>query len=357
MDVLPFSTDSLPQADRLAAFRRGATDFRVDAIGDPLAFAAQWRLLVTGEINLIESRISPVHYRRTRDDIAADGKDRVAVLMILGGEVVGTINDQPIRVGPGDAMVFDLLRPLDTRAAGPLHTLIATMPRFILEEVLPLPLERSSMGASAELALAVAQIRYLLGHAAGIGAESGMFHGLAVCDLIARALLPATGNVEGERERATPLLARVHEIIDARLLDPPPLRTVAEALGTTADAVRAITERAGSWSRLIEQRRLIAAYRLLCLSGGALSIGAIAARSGFGSGAHFSRRFRQAFGAAPSDVRARHLGDLPAWAGSYHVAVAYRELLCAPSNGPEPDGACNALGRSANSAKVNTGLV
>lgn len=326
MDVLPFTTDSLPPDRRLAAFRQGAADFHVEALGDPLAFGARWRLLIAGEVNLIESWISPVHYRRTRADIAADGADRVAVLFVLDGHSVGTIDDKPISVGPGDAMILDLLRPLDTRSPEPLHTIIATLPRFLLDEALPISRLEGSVRASAEVALACGHIRHLLDHAPAISPESAVFHGRAVRDLVALALLPAYA-ADDWRDGSAPLLAKIHALIDRRLTQPIAAADIPVALDASSGQVAAALASAGGWASLVEQRRLLAAYRLLCAPDGATAIATIGERCGFPDAADFSRRFRQSFGASPRKVRARHQGELPRWAGAYHVADDYRELL------------------------------
>jgi AraC-like DNA-binding protein len=322
MDVLPFSTDNLPPERRLSTFQQGAVDYRVDAVGDPLAFESRWRLLVVGELNLIESWISPVSYRRTRADIAADGKDRISVLCVLDGRSEGTIDDMPVSVGPGDAMVFDLLRPLDLRSDTPLHTLIVNLPRFLLDEDVSRVSNR--IPAGPELDLVVGQIRHLLDHAGTIPPESAVHHAWAMRDLLSRAFLAADRT---ERDAGRPLLEKIARTIDNALSAPPGEHELADSVGASRQEVSTALQSVGGWAQLVEHRRLLAAYRLLCSPRETAPVGTIAQRCGMQNLADFSRRFRLAFGASPREVRARQHGDLPRWAGGYRVASHYRDLM------------------------------
>ena len=327
MQVLSFGTDAVPPADRLTLFRRGATDYQVDAIGDPLAFSVNWRLLALGEINIVDARISPVRYVRTPAQIESDGMDRVSVLYLHEGRVTGTVDGEPADIRPGDAIIVDLTRPIDVTCAPNSYTLL-TIPRYLIEEVLPKPHFAGTVAASAALALAFEQVAYLLDHADAIADESAIFHARAVRDMAAVAVLPAYRTTQAI-DASAPLLRQVCEIIDADLLDAPDEAAIARRLGTSSGAVRDVLYRVGGIGQLVERRRLLAAYRQLSDPSQSDSISDIAVRCGFANLPGFSRRFRQTFHCAPRDVRTQRLGRLPRWAGAYHVESHYGALMAA----------------------------
>lgn len=328
MQALSFGTDAVPPADRLTLFRRGATDYQVDAIGDPLAFGVNWRLLALGEINIVESRISPVRYVRTLAQIESDGKDRVSLLYLRDGHVTGTVDGEPADIEPGDAVIFDLTRPLDVTTCEPSSYTILTIPRYLLEEVLPKPHFAGTVAASPALALAFEQVAYLLDQADLIPDESAIFHARAVRDMAAVAVLPAYRTTQAI-DPSAPLLRQVCEIIDANLIDAPDEVVIARCLDIPSAKVRDVLDRAGGIDELVERRRLLAAYRQLSDPAQSDRISDIAVRCGFASLPGFSRRFRQTFHCAPRDVRTQRLGRLPRWAGAYHVESHYGALLAA----------------------------
>ena len=90
MELIAFDTDAVTPAERLAAFRRGAPHFRVEATGALSAFSAKWLLLRLGDVNLIRSWIAPVRYRRDAALIDADGEDRLTIHVRLAGGASGS---------------------------------------------------------------------------------------------------------------------------------------------------------------------------------------------------------------------------------------------------------------------------
>lgn len=130
--------------------------------------------------------------------------------------------------------------------------------------------------------------------------------GAASIDLV-RALIASTaGELAGAVHHET-LLARIHEYARQHLRDP--------ALGPDQiAAVHAMSRRqlfalfarsGASLEQVIITRRLDAAYEELGLPGARhKTIAAVAAEWGFRDPAHFSRRFKDAFGMTPGERRA-----------------------------------------------------
>jgi AraC-like DNA-binding protein len=94
--------------------------------------------------------------------------------------------------------------------------------------------------------------------------------------------------------------------IDGRSSDPnlTPARAAA-SLGISVRYLERLLEASGkSFGRRLLERRLEAARRLLCdPSAKALRITDIALQTGFSDLSHFSRRFRERFGASPAALR------------------------------------------------------
>ncbi|RYF40435.1 MAG: AraC family transcriptional regulator [Cytophagaceae bacterium] len=126
---------------------------------------------------------------------------------------------------------------------------------------------------------------------------------------------------------SVPLFLRMCRLIDAQ-----PDRNFDEAeiaveLHADMAAVRAVTMVCGSLDELVERRRLLAAYRLLCDPSEAAPIATIAWRCGFRSTSRFNRVFRDVFHATPKDLRRFRRANLPKWAGAYHVERKYGALI------------------------------
>ena len=89
--------------------------------------------------------------------------------------------------------------------------------------------------------------------------------------------------------------------------------TIATAHGISERYVYAVLSRSGvSLNEWIRDQRLDAAARLLARPASALvTISSVAHRFGFADHAHFSRVFRQRFGATPTEWRRAHIpGDV-----------------------------------------------
>lgn len=327
MQCLTFSTDTLPRERRLPLFRSGATDYLVHAVGDPLDFGVSWRLLVLGELNIVEAQVTPVRYERTPAMIEEDGKDRISILYVLKGEATGSMAGEPVHAAAGDALIWDLTCPFDSTCASNSVCRIVNVPRYLIEEVLPQPRFAGRIAASPALALAFDQIGYFLDDATAIAPEGAAFHARAIRDLLVMAALPACRSTDVGG--AVPLFLRVVELIDADLRAEADEVSLAERLTVPVEAVAAVLDRFGGASTLVERRRLLAAYRRLSDRVDMSSVTTIAADCGFASLARFSRRFRQVFGCSPREVRLHGQGTLPNWAGGYHVGSNYGPLIAA----------------------------
>lgn len=323
--ILSFTTDVVPAADRLALFRRGATDFQVEEIGDRNAFSATWKLAEVGELNIVDAHISPVRYSRTPAMVEADGRDRVAVLYFVAGEIAGTFDGEAIRCDTGDALILDLTRPFDVTSAGPVHVRIVTLPRYLIDEVLPGVRFEGRAARGAALTLAFDQVEALFAGPDALPAADDVFYARALRDLVMAGIWPA--RQVAVDDVATPLLHRAIARIDQDLAATRDEATFAASLGTERDVLHGTLARFGGLALLVERRRLLAAYRRLSEPAETAAIGRIAKDCGFTSAAVFSRRFKDVFGSGPRALRLAGMGRLPGWAGAYRLTSSYAALL------------------------------
>ncbi len=327
MQLMRFDTEIVPQDARLTTFRMGAFEFRVDSLRDPGAFSSRWRMLKLGDLNVIHAYTSPIHYQRDAAMIAADGEDRITIhYYIVGGEV-GTIGGRAVEALAGGAMIWDLAVPLDMKSIGDIETIIVTLPRYMIDEVLPAPSLAGPLAPSAELSLAAEQARYLIDHAADLPDAAAAFYGRALRDMLAVAMLPAYRSVRPMTMPDAPLLQRIVDLIDAQLSMEPTIDAIAARLGVDPVKVTDVAEHFGGLPLLAERRRLLGAYRMLCDVRETDTVSMIAHRCGFDSLPHFSRRFSSVFHTSASDLRRFGRSHLPSWAGAYHVEKLYSALI------------------------------
>lgn len=327
MQVIAFDTDGVPPADRLAAFRGGAPHFRVDAL--TADFAARWRLLRLGDVNLIRSWISPVRYRRDAAMIEADGEGRVTIHVRLTGMARGVIDGEQVEVGPGVASIWDLARPLDVSGDGDSELLIVTLPRHMLRELFAAGLPMGALAPSPALALAAGEAIRLLDRAEDLPDAGAPFYGRAMRDLFVAALLPLCRSSNRDLRSVGPLLLRIYALIDAEPAASLTARALAEALGVSLATLDRALARAGGLAPLVERRRLLAAYRLLSNPAETAAVSVIALRCGFADMPRFSRSFRSVFNTSASELRRHQRSHLPAWAGAYRVEQSYGALIAA----------------------------
>ncbi|TYP88995.1 AraC family transcriptional regulator [Blastococcus xanthinilyticus] len=154
------------------------------------------------------------------------------------------------------------------------------------------------------------------GHLAGLFAATAQLPpqprqltGQGTAALVRTLLLTAAGGADGYEALADSLEVRVRAYVDAHLADRElSVERIAAAHHVSVRHLYAVWGRAGhdrTPGQWIIDRRLHRAREHLA-SGTPSGIAAVAQRCGFADASHFSRRFRQAFGASPAEWRAAH---------------------------------------------------
>jgi AraC-like DNA-binding protein len=255
---------------------------------------------------------------RTSRHIRRSDLDVCKIDVLAEGRGVVAQDGREASLGPGDLAFVDLSRPAHWTMSA-MRVVAVVFPRTLLPlrpgEVAGLTAVRipGDRGAGA---LASSFARELVRRLDDWTAEDGARLGAAALDLLTVALAARLDRPErvppDTRQRV--LLRRLHGFIEARLGDPGlSPGTIADAHYISPRYLYKLFETQGtSVAGWIRRRRLERCRRdLLNPALADRPVSAIAARWGLTNAAHFSRAFRAAYGAAPSEYRRTGGGDSP----------------------------------------------
>ena len=314
VQVLRFSTDELPERDRLPIMREvhGRLCARVDiepTPGVPLHYTVIARFLPGLTVSTFSE--SPLTVRRTRE-LLADGNDDVvfavpptaANMLSHRGRELSPIGDA-VLLSAADVMCIDGASgsecPMVSLSRQRLAPLVPGLEDAFMR---PVPRDTEALQLLTrylrlfddEQSLATPELRRLM-----------VDH---VYDLVALALgatRDAAATANGRGLRAARLHAIKTEILNRLASHKLSLAGLAARQGVTPRHVQMLFENDGTtFSRFLLDQRLARAHRML---GNPLlaerTISTIAYEAGFGDLSHFNRAFRRHYGETPSDVRAR----------------------------------------------------
>jgi AraC-like DNA-binding protein len=314
MQVLRFSTDDVPERDRLAVVREvvGRSLARVDFEPDrEVPFHYRCAARVLPGLAVVSQSCSRMICRRTGEYLT-DGNDDVVLCMTtctgthlrqLGREFVER-DSHACLVSTADALVV-------TAVSVP-HSLHIALPRRALAPMVsdledaflqPIPMNGEAMQ------LLTSYVRLLDGTLTLTTSEVRRSFVGHVCDLAALAIGASRDGAETAKNRGV-RAARLHaikaDILASSSQHELTLAALAVRHGVTPRYVQMLFETEGmTFSRFLLDQRLGRAHRMLSNPRLAeRTISAIAYDAGFGDLSHFNRAFRRRYGETPSDVRA-----------------------------------------------------
>ena len=317
--VLRFSTDELPERDRLAITREvhGRLTARVDiepAPGAPLHYRVTARALPGLVLSLFS--VSPTTLRRTREMLADGNDDVVFVAPPTGGNVVSQ-RGRELAHNAGDAVLISAADVMRVDASGSQCPMVSLSRQRLaplvpgLEDAFMRPVPRET----APLQLLTRYVRLFDDQHSLAPPELRSLVVNHVYDLVALAL-GATGDAaaiaNGRGVRAARLHAIKTEILDSLDRHELSLAGLAARHGVTPRHVQMLFEGDGTtFSRYLLDQRLARAHHMLSNPLFAeRTISAIAYEAGFGDLSHFNRAFRRRYGETPSHVRAGSRGSV-----------------------------------------------
>jgi AraC-like DNA-binding protein len=311
--TVSFSTDDLPEQDRVAMWREhfGRTALRVEiepAEEGPFEASVTSRSF-TG-LHLLQSGLSAARLTRTRE-LIADGNDDLILVINRTGSIEVSARGREVSIREGEALLrsSDEVTVFERAFHG--DSLTLRIPRAILSSLVA-DVDGATMRAiprqSGALKLLTSYVKALIDEEAPATAQLQHLIVSHVSDLAALTL-GATRDAE--------CMARVRGIPAARLRAAKTyvlencarrdlsIGMVAAHLGVTPRYLQRLFEIDGkTFSTWLLNQRLTRAHRLLCKSKFAeQAVSAIAYDVGFGDLSYFNRCFRKLYGVTPRDVR------------------------------------------------------
>jgi AraC-like DNA-binding protein len=310
---IQFSTDVLPERDRLAYFREA---FGRSIVGLDLQPYQDCSLEWAGslhefkELLVVSARSSPIVHWRTRS-LLADGRDDLLLTINLSGMRLASQVGRECQLDVGAAVLLSCadVGDLDCPCATQYLTLL--MPRRRLnamaanpEDALarPIPANTEALRLLRDYVETALRTQHLT------SPPLRQLFTAHVHDLIALAVGATRETAETAHDRglrAARLAAIKSDIADQLDHEGLGVADVAEHCGVTARYVQMLFEAEGTtFTEYVLAQRLARAHRMLAdPSVRNRTIGAIAFEVGFGNLSYFNRAFRRHFGMTPSDAR------------------------------------------------------
>ena len=315
-DVVRFSTDTLPEALRLQAWRETVDGLAISmdianvSEGPFRVEAARRQLPNAGLVNIVS----------TPYEMSSDGKsdnDDILFIIFHRGGTVARQGARELEVGTGEAMLWSNELTGGTKFHSDTDRLLFVFPRRILAPMV------SEIDASMMTALPrdTAALKLLSSYGAGLLDETSILspelkarsathlHDLVALALGARRDAAEIAKGRGVRiARLKALKADIEENLTSRDLS---LENLARRHRISPRYVRALFDSEGtSFTDCVLGLRLLRAHSALCSrSQGDKKISTVAYESGFGDLSYFNLAFRRRFGLTPSDARALALKD------------------------------------------------
>jgi AraC-like DNA-binding protein len=307
--------DGMPARGRRSQVRElfGVELARYD--GEPEAdgaFPIDGALKVLPGLTMISGRGNGYRASRSHQAMAGQGSDDIALGINLGGPLSFTHGTQEVVLGDGDAVLVSLADVYHFAHRPPGGLLALRVPR---DQIAPTVTGVDDL-CYRRIPADVPALKFLLDYARIVEGEqiacSNLRHLFVrhVYDLMALmigATRDAAAVAQGRGLRAARLSAIKQDIagnIDRADLS---VNTLAARHGLTPRGIQRLFEAEGTtFTGYLVAQRLARAHRLLGdVSRSADKISVIAWDCGFGDISHFNHLFRQRYGLAPSDVRAR----------------------------------------------------
>jgi AraC-like DNA-binding protein len=302
--------DSLRGSDAVKALRVELTDI-CDLI--PLTpeedFHFTSRPRMTGNVLLVESRVSDLEYDRTPAHIARGGLDHYQIALCVEGEMWFSSGRREITARPGDIFLVDMAQPSRTvLRSGSGTTQLTTI---ILQRSMLAPRLAHPDSATATLLPAHhPHARLLASHFAALTLsdepESGSVEGTieAIADIVAAAAGAADTTERVERAERHLYLAVIKRHIAGHLTDTLAAGELCRQFQISRASLYRLFEADGGLAHYISEQRLNRALQLL-ISPGAQDRRLIdlAVELRFSSDSTFIRAFRRKFGLTPGELR------------------------------------------------------
>jgi AraC-like DNA-binding protein len=317
-----FSTDETVPQDRLGVWREviGRTVLRLDIEPLPdIPFEADVTLQALPGLAMLSGVISGSRSGRTRA-LLADGVDDFGLVVNLGGPYLISQGGRELVLGDGEATLFSCAEVNSFTHSPPGGVFAMRVPRTALAPFVtkiedsflrPIPSRTQALRLLTRY-VGIVHVGIVRDELAAASPEMRHLVVAHVHDLLALTI-GATGDAaeiaRGRSVRAARQQAIKMDILQNLGRPDLSIAAVAARQGVTPRYVQMLFEADGrTFSEFVLSQRLARAHHMLRDPRmTSRTIAAIAFASGFGDLSYFNRKFRQRFGAAPSDLRSAAL--------------------------------------------------
>ncbi|WP_414440104.1 helix-turn-helix domain-containing protein [Burkholderia sp. 22PA0106] len=251
---------------------------------------------------------------RSPQRIRSDGLDGYYLQLQISETLYGTAGRNiTMNIGPGDMCLLDLATPFDLKVTTG-DTICMVLPRDLLPAGAASLHGRSlSHGMGALLA---DYLRSLRRNIPQVSADEMSYAIQATKNMLVACLAPTLDTLkQAETELDAMFVNRVKDYIERHLLssDLTP-DSICKAMGISRSKLYRLFEPTGGVARLIQHKRLHRARNVLIdPTARRMRISEVAWRHGFVNEKHFSRLFKEKFGATPSEISAREFRRDSVW--------------------------------------------
>ena len=258
-----------------------------------------------GEVSLVDCAASPFLGHRGRSVMGGRSEDILGFQFVCRGVELVREGSRQLALTAGDVVLWDGLQPTDVEIVEPFYKRTLLFPREQVLAVCPRLAELGALpplDASGAARLLVRYMHVLAAELPRLDAAAGAAAANAALELLRAAVEPSVPATRSAARAA--LRAEIRRYIQTHLHDPElSPASIAHAYAMSVRALHALFEDAdASVASLVRSERLARCLEDLQRPN-AGSVTDIAFRWGFCDAAHFSRVFKRAFGATPSEVR------------------------------------------------------
>lgn len=259
-----------------------------------------------GDIAVTAGTLSPVRMVRSAERARGDGRNHYSLLLLTSGSWSGNVDGVTLTVGPGQVVVFDLTRPLDTVGTRNEHITLV-IARAALQRIAPrLPHLHGRVLAGTTGRIVADHLLALVRSLPAATASDAPVIARVTSFLLAECFASLSPAGDGDVSGSSDLQHRIRRYIDEHLgssrLSPEAIcRNLAVSRSTLYREFKGL----GGVAAYIKVRRLEAAHSRLAHAARSETVASVAYSLGFTSDAHFSKAFRRRFGFAPGETRRR----------------------------------------------------
>ena len=268
-----------------------------------------------GPLTLSRVRAQPHAVQRSTRLINEEPRDEVLVSVQLKGNAVIQQDDRQAVLDPGDFAMYDATRPYDLIMREQFEMLVFQFDRQFLMERCPSPERLTAVRMSNDTTVAAPVSSFLRSlEPLALGDDNAVSRQLATSalDLLGVALADRFGTEGSPSAGRTKHFLRACTYMNAYASDPDltPAR-IASSIGVSLRYLHAIFKEHGMTVNeyLIKRRLARCMDDLLSPMAASRTITEIAHSNGFKTSAHFSRRFAEAYGRTPRQVKLGELSD------------------------------------------------